>query len=29
MRERSELLDGRVQIESSRDGTTVFVEMPI
>jgi signal transduction histidine kinase len=29
MNERSELLNGRLQIESSGDGTTVYVTIPI
>jgi signal transduction histidine kinase len=29
MTERSELLEGTVNVESSEDGTTVYVEIPL
>jgi signal transduction histidine kinase len=29
MQERAELIGGRMTIESGRDGTTVFVEVPV
>ena len=29
MTERTELLDGNIQVESSSDGTTVFIEIPL